>query len=73
MVIELKAATAKDKDLGQLLGYMGCLSSSERNGGSVVRGILVASSFDSRVVYAAKGLALIKLVKYELLFDFKKI
>jgi hypothetical protein len=45
VVIELKAGTAKDSALGQLLGYMGCLSASE----TTVRGILVASNFDSRL------------------------
>src|SRR5205807_3324975 len=53
VVVELKAGKAKDAALGQLLGYIGCLSANEPN----VRGILVASAFDSRVVFAARGLA----------------
>ena len=64
VVIELKAGKAKDSALGQLLGYMGCLSAS----GTTVRGILVASSFDSRVVFAARGLPNVKLVRYQTLF-----
>ena len=42
VAIEIKAGTAKDGALGQLLGYMGCLSSSNEQ--PKVRGILVAYS-----------------------------
>jgi RecB family endonuclease NucS len=69
VVIELKAGRAKDSALGQLLGYMGCLSTVGTN----VRGILVASSFDSRVVFAAKGLPNIKLLRYQLSFSLEEI
>lgn len=69
VVVELKAGKAKDSALGQLLGYMGCLSTSDAN----VRGILVASSFDPRVVFAARGLSSIKLVEYQLSFNLKEI
>ena len=69
VVIELKSGKAKDNAFGQLLGYMGCLSASETN----VRGILVASSFDSRVVFAARGLPNVKLVRYQLSFNLEEI
>lgn len=69
VVIELKAGRAKDNALGQVLGYVGCLSASESN----VRGILIASGFDSRVVFAARGLSNIKLVKYQLSFNLQEI
>lgn len=69
VVIELKAGKAKDGALGQLLGYMGCLSAGESN----VRGILVASNFDSRVVFAARGLPNVKLVKYQLSFNLEEV
>ena len=69
VVIELKAGRAKDSALGQLLGYVGCLSASEAN----VRGILVASSFDSRVIFAARGLSNIKLVRYQLSFNLEEV
>jgi len=71
VIIEIKAGKAKDGALGQMLGYMGCLSSSNEQ--PRVRGILVASSFDTRVVYAAKGLPNVKLVKYQLSFNFEEI
>ena len=48
---------------------MGCLSASE----TTVRGILVASNFDSRVVFAAKGLSNVKLVRYQLSFNLEEV
>lgn len=66
VVVEIKAGRAKDSALGQLLGYMGCLST--RNKG--VRGILVASDFDERVVFGSRGLPNVRLVKYTLSFGF---
>lgn len=69
VVIELKAGKAKDAALGQLLGYMGALCDGEPS----VRGMLVASDFDQRVVLAAKGLTNVKLVKYQLLFAFRGV
>ncbi len=38
-----------------------------------VRGILIASSFDSRVVFGAKGLSHVKLVKYQLSFELEEV
>lgn len=69
VVIELKAVKGKDSALGQLLGYIGCLSKQNNN----VRGILVASDFDSRVVFAASNLPNIRLIKYELSFKLNEI
>jgi hypothetical protein len=69
VVIELKAGKANDAALGQLLGYMGCFADPE----SGPRGILVASSFDSRVVLAARGLSMVKLLKYRVSFALEEI
>ena len=69
VVVELKAGKAKDAALGQLVGYIGCLSASEPN----VRGILVASGFDSRVVFAARGLSNVKLIRYQLSFNLEEV
>ena len=69
VVVELKAVKAKDSALGQLLGYIGCLSQENKN----IRGILVASEFEKRVIFAAKALPNIKLIKYELSFKLKEI
>jgi len=71
VAIEIKAGKAKDSALGQLLGYMGCLLSSNEQ--PKVRGILVASSFDTRVICAVKGLPNVKLVKYQLSFNLEEI
>jgi len=72
VVIELKAGKAKDNALGQLLGYMGCIGAT--SGGSInVRGVLVASDFEPRVIYAAKGLPSIKLIKYKVSFELQEI
>ena len=72
VVIELKAGKAKDSAVGQLLGYMGCLSSISPEHVQV-RGILVAADFEQRVVYAARGLQNIKLVKYKVSFELQEI
>lgn len=69
VVVEIKAGTAKDSALGQLLGYMGCLSTGNKS----LRGILVASDFGERVVFASRGLPNIRLVKYTLSFGFKGV
>jgi len=69
VVIELKAGKAKDAALGHVLGYVGCMSDTEQN----VRAILVASDFEPRVVLAAKALPHVKLLRYELLFQFKVV
>jgi len=72
VVIEIKAGKAMDNAVGQILGYIGYLSSNQKNQKNI-RGILVASSFDDRVVYASKGLPNIKLVRYKLSFSFNEI
>ncbi|MCI5163496.1 MAG: DUF91 domain-containing protein [Candidatus Electrothrix sp. AX5] len=71
VVIELQAGIAKDAALGQLLGYIGCLSkNAEKN---CIRGILVASDFDKRLVYAANALPQIKLIKYAVSFQLQEV
>jgi RecB family endonuclease NucS len=72
VAIELKAGKAKDAALGQLLGYIGCLAAKDENQKNI-RGILIASDFDNRVSFAVKGLAHIKLVKYQLSFKLEEI
>lgn len=73
VAIEIKAGKAKDSALGQLLGYIGCLSATTKKYENIRGGILIASSFDSRVVFAVKGLSHVKLVKYQLSFNFEEI
>ena len=64
--MEVKAGKAKDSALGQRLGYMGCLSTRDKN----VRGILVAYDFDERGMFGSRGLPNVRLVKYTLSFCF---
>jgi len=71
VVIELKAGKAKDNALGQLLGYMGCLTGSLNT--QDIRGILIASGFDKRVIFASKGLENIKLLKYKVSFELQEV
>ena len=71
VIIETKAGKAKDAALGQILGYIGALKASGVT--EKIRGILVASDFDSRLVYAAKALENITLTKYNLSFRFDKV
>jgi RecB family endonuclease NucS len=72
VVIELKAGKAKDAAIGQLLGYMGCIASSSTPP-IQVRGILVASDFEQRVICAVRALPNVKLVKYKVSFDLQEI
>ncbi|MCH8041434.1 MAG: DUF91 domain-containing protein [Nitrospinae bacterium] len=72
VVIELKAGKAKDNALGQLLGYMGYIGATSGEN-TKVRGVLVASDFEPRVIYAAKGLPSIKLIKYRVSFELQEI
>lgn len=72
VVIELKAGKAKDSALGQLLGYMGCIASDSTEI-KQIRGILVASDFEPRVIFAARGLSHVKLVKYRMSFELQEI
>jgi hypothetical protein len=73
VVVELKAGRAKDNALGQLLGYMGCLGADTINQVQEVRGILVASDFEPRVVFAAKALPMIKLLRYRVSFELQEV
>jgi endonuclease len=72
VAIEIKAGKAGDRALGQLLGYMGCLSCSGDTNRQI-RGILVAADFDNRVIYACKNLPNVRLMKYTLNFTFGQI
>ncbi|WFO74926.1 DUF1016 family protein [Desulfurococcaceae archaeon MEX13E-LK6-19] len=65
IVIELKAGQADEKAVGQLQAYMEYL---KEQGYSNVRGILVASTYTPKAVYAAKANKNIKLAKYHVEF-----
>ncbi|PTN36868.1 endonuclease NucS domain-containing protein [Desulfonatronum sp. SC1] len=69
VVIELKAGTAKPEALTQLLSYMGTVDSE----GQPVRGILIAGEFHPRVVYAARAIGTVQLIRYRFNFAFEAV
>lgn len=71
VVIETKAGKAKDAALGQILGYIGALIESGTK--EKIRGILVASDFDNRIIFASKAIQNISLTKYSLSFKFDTV
>jgi endonuclease len=69
VVIELKAAEADRQVCGQIQAYMGWVKENLA-GGKRVRGIIVASDFTVRAVYAAKVVPDLELKKYQISFRF---
>jgi hypothetical protein len=72
VVIELKAGTATDAVLTQILAYMADVS-HEIAEGRKVRGIIVAYGFTDRLVSAASLLPNLKLLKYKVKFEFEEV
>lgn len=70
VVIELKAGRAVPEAFTQLLAYMGAISDRE---GKKVRGILIASDFHPRVVFAARAVPNVKLCRYRCQFIFEAV
>jgi hypothetical protein len=71
VVIELKAGRAGRNAIGQILSYMGDVTSEE--GGTKVRGILVAHEFDQKAQAAASIVLGLTLTKYSIHFRFTGI
>lgn len=72
VVLELKAGTATEPVLTQLLAYMAEVKemlSKDR----AARGIIVAYDFAERLVAATSLLPMVKLVKYKVRFDFEVV
>jgi hypothetical protein len=67
VVIELKAGRAKSDALTQLLGYMGTVEP----GPGGVRGIIVASDFDPRLLHAVNAIPNVLLRRYRYQFEFR--
>ncbi len=68
VVIELKTGTARRKDIGQILGYMGDVEEEETD--SQIRGILVAGGFDNKIQAAARMVPNLTLQEYSFHFKF---
>ena len=70
VVIELKAGTAKDQVLAQILAYIGDISDQfDVN----TRGIIVAHGFSPKLVKASKRVPSVKLMKYNITFNFESV
>lgn len=69
VVLELKAGTATEAVLAQILAYMADVT-KEVSIGKAVRGIIVAYDFAERLVAASSLLPAIKLMKYKVNFEF---
>jgi hypothetical protein len=67
VVIELKTGESDDRDVGQILRYMGELA----NSGKQVRGILVAGAFSPRAKTAASQVSNLCLKEYRHNFVFR--
>lgn len=67
VVIELKAGTARDAVIAQVLGYMGDLAEETD---AEVRGIVIAADFRPRVESAARAIPNLALKSYRYTFEF---
>lgn len=68
VVIELKAGAAGQRAIAQILSYMGDVATEEES--STIRGILIASEFDSRAKAAARIVPSLQLRRYSVKFTF---
>ncbi|MDP8206199.1 MAG: endonuclease NucS [Candidatus Electryonea clarkiae] len=70
VVIELKAGTASPDAIAQILAYMGSLGETEEK---PLRGILVAGDFHPRIIFAARAIPNLSLMKYSFKLSFEHI
>ncbi len=71
VVIEIKAGTAQYSVVGQILSYISWVRKNLA-GDRGVRGIIIASDFDERCIWAAEETNL-SLMKYRIEFQFEKV
>jgi hypothetical protein len=71
VVIELKAGSARQGAVAQILSYMGDIAVEEP--GLTVRGILVAVDFDKKAIAAARMAPSLSLRTYGIQFQFSKV
>jgi RecB family endonuclease NucS len=70
-VIELKAGTASDSVLAQLLGYMADVKKLAVGKG--VRGIVIAYDFSNRLISAVSLVKDVSLMRYQVRFKFERV
>jgi len=71
VVIELKAGEADRQTLGQIIPYVSWVKTNIANG-EEVRGLVIANSFDYRVIQALEVLPFLGLIRYQVEFKFEK-
>ncbi len=71
VVIELKAGSAGQRAVGQILSYMGDVAAEEESGR--VRGILVAADFDKKAKAAVRMVPNLALRRYSVRFFFSDV
>jgi RecB family endonuclease NucS len=69
VVIELKAGEADRQVTGQIQAYMAWVQENLA-GNRKVRGIIVASDFTDRMIYAARVVPNLSLKRYQIVFRF---
>jgi RecB family endonuclease NucS len=72
VVIELKAGTATDSVLAQVLAYMADVKKTLADQ-KKVRGIIIASGFSNRLTSAVSLLEDVAMMKYKVKFDFERV
>ena len=71
VVVELKAGRADARVFSQILGYMGDMMKEEPD--RIVRGIIVAHSFDKRASSAARAVQNVQIFRYSINFTFETV
>ena len=72
-VIELKAGTANEQAIGQLMAYMSALAEEEKIDMGDVRGMLIARDFNDKARYSARMQETISLKSYGFTFSFEDV
>ena len=72
VIFELKLSKGPDRAIGQIARYMGWVKANLANGKGV-SGVIVSSSADDKLKYAASIIPDITLLEYELKFDVQEV
>ena len=72
-VIELKAGTANEQAIGQLMAYMNALAEEEQIDIGDIRGMLIAHDFNDKARHSARMIPAIKLKRYGITFSFDDV
>ena len=70
LVVELKRDQSTDTTLGQVLRYMGWVQTDLSDSGERVEGLIISHSNDENLLYALQAVPLVKVLLYEVKFNF---